>query len=315
MSQLLPIPTMLDRRAEAHPDRVWVRHPVGTSYTKGFQAATYGQMRTAVNRVARLLKDKLGESQSFETLAYVGPNDLRYHIVLVAVIKLGYKEQMFFPSPRNSIVAQKELIARTKCRILLTPDPEPPLVTGFVRENTTSTIQIPSLKELFKHDDTIIPYVYVYEQKPLDVIRDQPVLILHTSGSTVRRSSDFPDAQSVFALSPDLEEFETRDLFSPHPELPDLWMHRGRRDDLIVLLNREKTNPISFEAEITAHPDVRGALVAGNKRVEACLIAESIPEALQQVAEDTSAKENFAHKIWLLLRKLIAIVQLMPGSP
>jgi acyl-CoA synthetase (AMP-forming)/AMP-acid ligase II len=93
---------------------------------------------------------------------------------------------MFFPSPRNSIVAQKELIARTKCRILLTPDPEPPLVTGFVRENTTSTIQIPSLKELFKHDDTIIPYVYVYEQKPLDVIRDQPVLILHTSGSTGR---------------------------------------------------------------------------------------------------------------------------------
>jgi acyl-coenzyme A synthetase/AMP-(fatty) acid ligase len=85
---------MLDRRAEADPDRVWARHPVGTSYTKGFQAATYGQMRTAVNRVARLLKDKLGESQSFETLAYVGPNDLRYHIVLVAVIKLGYKVLM-----------------------------------------------------------------------------------------------------------------------------------------------------------------------------------------------------------------------------
>ncbi|GLI73630.1 hypothetical protein PoHVEF18_001850 [Penicillium ochrochloron] len=88
----------------------------------------------------------------------------------------------------------------------------------------------------------------------------------------VLRSSDYPDAQPVFALFPNLEEYETRDLFSPHPELPDLWMHRGRRDDLVVLLNGEKTNPISFEAEITAHPDVRGALVAGNKRVEACLI-------------------------------------------
>jgi thioester reductase-like protein/aryl carrier-like protein len=114
----------------------------------------------------------------------------------------------------------------------------------------------------------------------------------------VLRSSDYPDAPPVFALFPDLEEYETRDLFSPHPELPDLWTHRGRRDDLVVLLNGEKTNPISFEAEITAHPDVRGALVAGNKRVEACLIVEPILEALQQVTKDTSAKENFVNNIW-----------------
>lgn len=75
-------------------------------------------------------------------------------------------------------------------------------------------------------------------------------------------------------------------------------MRRGHRDDLIVLLNGEKTNPISFEAEITAHPDVRGALVPGNKRGEACLIVEPIPEALQQVTKDTSAKESFINNIW-----------------
>jgi thioester reductase-like protein/aryl carrier-like protein len=119
----------------------------------------------------------------------------------------------------------------------------------------------------------------------------------------VLRSSDYPDAQPVFALFPDLEEYETRDLFSPHPELPDLWMHRGRRDDLVVLLNGEKNDPISFEAEITAHPDVRGALVAGNKCAEACLIVEPIPEGLQQVTEDTSAKENFVNSIWPAVEK------------
>lgn len=140
-------------------------------------------MRTAVNCIAHLLNDKLGESQSFETLAYIGPNDLRYHIVLMAAMKMGYKvlietytlncglwlirEQMFIPSPRNSIVAQRELLARTECRILLTPDPEPPMVTGLLRENPMSMIKIPSLEELFKHDETIIPYVYVHEQKPL----------------------------------------------------------------------------------------------------------------------------------------------------
>lgn len=114
----------------------------------------------------------------------------------------------------------------------------------------------------------------------------------------VRRSSTNADAQPVFALFPDLEEFETRDLFSPHPDLPDLWMHCGRRDDLVVLLNGEKTNPISFEAEITAHPDVRGALVAGNKRFESCLIVEPATEALQQATEDIPAKDSFIDKIW-----------------
>jgi acyl carrier protein len=114
----------------------------------------------------------------------------------------------------------------------------------------------------------------------------------------VRRSSENPDAQPVFALFPDLQEYETRDLFSPHPDLPDLWMHRGRRDDLVVLLNGEKTNPISFEAEITAHPDVRGALVDGNKRFQTCLIIEPVPEALQQVTHNTSAKEHFINGIW-----------------
>lgn len=83
---------MLDSRAEADPNRVWARYPVSaTSYTAGFQTATYSQMRTAVNRAARLLCDTLGESETFETLAYIGPNDLRYHIFLTAAIKTGYK--------------------------------------------------------------------------------------------------------------------------------------------------------------------------------------------------------------------------------
>lgn len=91
---------------------------------------------------------------------------------------------MFFPSPRNSIVAQKELLARAECRTLLTPDPEPPMVTSLLRENPMNTIQIPSLEELFMHDDTLLPYTYIHGQKPLDVVRDQPILVLHTSGST-----------------------------------------------------------------------------------------------------------------------------------
>ena len=42
--------------------------------------------------------------------------------------------------------------------------------------------------------------------------------------------------QPPFCLFPDLQEFSTRDLFSPHPTKPDLWAYEGRSDDLIVFL-------------------------------------------------------------------------------
>jgi acyl-coenzyme A synthetase/AMP-(fatty) acid ligase len=91
---------------------------------------------------------------------------------------------MFFPSPRNSIVAQKELLTCTECKILLTPDPEPPMVSSLLRENPLDTIRIPSLEELFMQDDSLASYTYVHERKSLDAVRDHPVLVLHTSGST-----------------------------------------------------------------------------------------------------------------------------------
>lgn len=77
----------------------------------------------------------------------------------------------------------------------------------------------------------------------------------------VHRSSEHLDAQHVFALFRDLEAYETRDLFSPHPDLPDLWMHRDGRDDLVTssscLMARRL---ILFPSRLRSlhHPDVRG---------------------------------------------------------
>ena len=146
-----------------------------------------------------------------------------------------------------------------------------------------------------------------------DAGRDARIDNLHEL--VVHRSSEYLDAQPVFALFPDLEEYKSRDLFSPHPNLSDLWMHRGRRDDLVVLLNGEKTNPISFQAEVTAHPDVCDALVAPNQRVEACLIVEPTPEELQQMTEDNAAKEDFIEKIWPAIEEANGTVQGMLRSP
>lgn len=70
--------------------------------------------------------------------------------------------------------------------------------------------------------------------------------------------------QAIFTHFPDLQEYKTRDLFSPHPTKPGFWKHRSRIDDVIVFLNGEKTNPVTFEQEVSRHPEVKSALVVGH---------------------------------------------------
>lgn len=100
--------------------------------------------------------------------------------------------------------------------------------------------------------------------------------------------------QPVFTHFPQLTEYETRDLFSAHPNLPDQWTHRGRIDDIVVFINGEKTNPISFEQEVGRHPEVRSALVVGDQRFEACLLVE-----LQNPGPHSSEEQaQIIERIW-----------------
>jgi hypothetical protein len=89
-NQLLP--TILDNRAKTNPHGIWAKFPVSpTTYGSGFRSATHLEVANAINKVAWLLDEHFGKGKDFETLAYLGPNDLRYTIVVVAGIKAGYK--------------------------------------------------------------------------------------------------------------------------------------------------------------------------------------------------------------------------------
>lgn len=115
----------------------------------------------------------------------------------------------------------------------------------------------------------------------------------------VRKREDPQHYQPVFKHFPDLEEYETRDLFSPHPTKSDLWTHQSRIDDVIVFLNGEKTNPISFEQEVGRHPEVRAALVGGQQRFEACLLVElNDPKFLSD-----EEKQQAIDRIWPTVEK------------
>jgi thioester reductase-like protein len=91
---------------------------------------------------------------------------------------------------------------------------------------------------------------------------------------------------------PGVAEYRTKDLFKQHPEKPKLWKYFGRRDDIIVLSNGEKFNPVPLELATQGHPILAGALVIGQGRSQAMLLVE--PKADVSVEERT----GLVDKIW-----------------
>ena len=115
----------------------------------------------------------------------------------------------------------------------------------------------------------------------------------------VKHNGENLPTQPTFSQLPELyklHEYRTRDLFSPHPRLGDLWQWRARADDIIVFLNGEKTNPISMEQSIAAkNQQVAAALVIGAQRFQAALLIE--PKDKEKIwAPEERAK--FIEIIW-----------------
>jgi thioester reductase-like protein len=90
----------------------------------------------------------------------------------------------------------------------------------------------------------------------------------------VVRHDQKPTLHAVFHTYPDKDEYQTGDLFTPHPEKEGLWLYAGRRDDVIVLSNGEKFNPITMEELISGHPLVARAVVVGQGRFQSGVLIE-----------------------------------------
>jgi hypothetical protein len=68
------------------------------------------------------------------------------------------------------------------------------------------------------------------------------------------RKDKNPGYQGFFYTFPDAKEYSTKDLYRPHPTLPDHWVYYGRADNIIVFSNGEKLNPASIETIMMRHP-------------------------------------------------------------
>lgn len=108
----------------------------------------------------------------------------------------------------------------------------------------------------------------------------------------IKRHEGHRDFQGVFHTFPDLDVYHTNDLYTQHPTKPNLWKYHGRKDDVIVLSNGEKFNPVSMELIIETHPLVSRAIVIGQSRFQAGLLIEPHPTAPEMDAK------IFIEKIW-----------------
>ena len=86
------LPNVLQNRANKTPNAIFAKYPRSpTTYTEGFREVKYFEFVNAINRVAWLLEENFGSAQDFPAIAYYGPSDLRYSIVVVAAVKAGFK--------------------------------------------------------------------------------------------------------------------------------------------------------------------------------------------------------------------------------
>lgn len=69
----------------------------------------------------------------------------------------------------------------------------------------------------------------------------------------------------VFADQPD-GSYATKDLFRRHPTGANMWKFVARLDDIIVLVNGEKADPVPLEEAVGRNANVRAAVVFGAQR-------------------------------------------------
>ena len=171
-------PALVDQIAQDDPTRLFIRFPTGQNFSSPLRDVTFQDYARAIDKAAWWLEDTLGSRKSgFPTLAYVGPTDVRYHILGIAAVKAGYK--LLLPSPRNSLAHHLHVLGETDCNIFLSDASFK--VEHIQVERNLRHIVVPSVDELLDTNKSVPHYAYT---KTFEEAKDDPALVLHSSGST-----------------------------------------------------------------------------------------------------------------------------------
>ncbi|KAI8636352.1 hypothetical protein BD408DRAFT_448490 [Parasitella parasitica] len=118
--------------------------------------------------------------------------------------------------------------------------------------------------------------------------------------------------------------YDTQDLFIENPRFPGYYTYVGRRDDMLIMKNGEKTNPIPMEITIRQSPMVHQVAIIGHGRqCTAALIQlkrtvaeqcsqEEIHAAISAVIKDTNRECPNHSKIFPEMVKILPLDQVLP---
>ncbi|KAJ5280023.1 hypothetical protein N7478_005395 [Penicillium angulare] len=171
---------VIDELALNEPNRTIVSIPRSSNAKDGWKDLGASEYANAINRLAHWIVDQFGRAKEndYPTVAYIGPNDVRYLIVLVATIKAGYKA--LFISPRNNIESQMSLFEATDCQFILHTEEYDEAIKPWLGARPMKSSAIGAISDML-NVETVPSFPY---HKSFEDIRDKPAFILHTSGST-----------------------------------------------------------------------------------------------------------------------------------
>ncbi|KAG5915210.1 hypothetical protein E4U42_000100 [Claviceps africana] len=173
------LPVVVDQIAASEPEQPYLYQPKSNRLEDGWAPVTFGELANAINHVAHLVQAtvKTESKDTFPTLVYVGPNDVRTNIVLLAAVKAGC--QAFFISPRNTPEMQRSLLQHTNCKHVWYAESLSAAVQTWTQGQAVSCWQVPEETEWLRAQTTPFPYTKTFGEARFD-----PLVVLHTSGST-----------------------------------------------------------------------------------------------------------------------------------
>jgi acyl-CoA synthetase (AMP-forming)/AMP-acid ligase II len=171
---------LIENIATEDPERPFLYIPSTEKAQDGWKPFTFLQLNNAINYLAHSLSNTITRSpddEEFPTIAYIGPNDLRYSIILFACIKAGFKA--LFISPRNTAAVQLSLFEVTHCHALYCTESLKPMMKPCLDQREMKAVTIDSVEHFLNVSSPPFPY-----DKTIDQSRWDPLVVLHTSGST-----------------------------------------------------------------------------------------------------------------------------------
>lgn len=134
-----------------------------------------------------------------------------------------------------------------------------------------------------KFFDNIRPYIWM---KPIGESLYECVYLSGHPALTTSNSNEPPGS------------FHSKDVFMPHPTIPNRWKYVSRLDDRITLVNGEKVLPLPIEGHIKQHPLIDEAVVFGiGKAAPGLLVFQS-----GQAGQHDYSEADFLDEIWVTIQ-------------